>query len=53
MNGKFEPPHITGATTVEQLRQINRYLWNLTEQLNMELDQLYVRLDRILEEKEA
>lgn len=53
MNGKFEPPHITGATTEAQLRQINRYLWNLTEQLNMELDQLHVRLDRILEEKEA
>ena len=39
MTGRFEPPHITGSTTQEQLQQVIRYLWRLAEQLNMEQSQ--------------
>lgn len=37
---KIDPPHITGTNTYEQLQQVVRYLYRLTEQLNMELNQL-------------
>ena len=40
MNGKFDPPHITGRTTEEKLQQVIRYLWQLTEELNMELERI-------------
>lgn len=35
MNGKIDPPHITGRTTEEKLQQVIRYLWRLAEELNM------------------
>lgn len=36
---KIDPPHITGGNPQEQIKQIIRYLHQLTEQLNMELNQ--------------
>lgn len=50
MNGKIDPPHITGANTQEQLRQVIRYLWSLTEQLNMELDRVQAQFKQLKEE---
>jgi regulator of replication initiation timing len=44
MNGRIDPPHITGTTTPEQLRQVIRYLWTMNEQLNMELSQIREQL---------
>ncbi len=35
---KIDPPRITGGSTSEQLQQVIRYLYRLTEQLNMELN---------------
>lgn len=35
---KIDPPHITGTSPQEQLKQLIRYLHRLTEQLNMELN---------------
>ena len=35
---KIDPPHITGTNSQEQLKQLIRYLYQLTEQLNMELN---------------
>lgn len=35
---KIDPPRITGGSTSEQLQQVIRYLYLLTEQLNMELN---------------
>ncbi len=37
---KFEPPHITGKTVPEQIRQLESYLRNLSEQLNMAMAEL-------------
>ena len=36
---KIDPPHITATNTYEQLQQVIRYLYKLTEQLNMELNE--------------
>ena len=35
---KIDPPHITGSNPQEQLKQLIRYLHQLTEQLNIELN---------------
>ena len=35
---KIDPPHITGTNPQEQMKQLIRYLYQLTEQLNMELN---------------
>ena len=35
---KIDPPHITATNPQEQLQQLIRYLYKLTEQLNMELN---------------
>lgn len=35
---KFDPPHITGKNTQEQLEQVIRYLRTMAEMLNMVLE---------------
>ena len=35
---KIDPPRIIGGSTSEQLQQVIRYLYLLTEQLNVELN---------------
>ena len=35
---KIDPPHITSNNPQQQLQQLIRYLYQLTEQLNMELN---------------
>lgn len=37
---KFEPPHITGKTVPEQIGQLESYLRNFAEQVNMAMEEL-------------
>ena len=37
---ELKPPHITGATDKEKLEQVIRYLFRLTNELNLALRQL-------------
>lgn len=37
---KFEPPRITGKTVPEQIRQLESYLRNFAEQVNMAMEEL-------------